>query len=107
MRISDWSSDVCSSDLFAPTFADFLDRLEPGFVPRGGQPVCQPACRPMCRAREQSVDRINLHLVQWPRYLAERREERAGIGHDPGLPVDRQGVVEGKCWSVRVDLGGG
>src|SRR3546814_19667805 len=94
MRISDWSSDVCSSDLFAPTFADFLDRLEPGFVPRGGQPVCQPACRPMCRAREQSVDRINLHLVQWPRYLAERRE-------------DRKSVVEGKSVSVRLDLGGG
>src|SRR3546814_2283229 len=35
MRISDWSSDVCSSDLATITRADLLARLEAATVPAG------------------------------------------------------------------------
>src|SRR3546814_9958177 len=32
MRISDWSSDVCSSDLLSPMFADNLAALPPALI---------------------------------------------------------------------------
>src|SRR3546814_10009231 len=35
MRISDWSSDVCSSDLGSPTQALRVDTAEPGHIARG------------------------------------------------------------------------
>src|SRR3546814_2082988 len=35
MRISDWSSDMCSSDLFTPELQDFFHRVD-GHVARSG-----------------------------------------------------------------------
>src|SRR3546814_1430433 len=84
LRISDWSSDVCSSDLRGRQL---------GSVRRGGHRRGQlPA------SREQ-------------RHFPERSE--SGQLHDPqpdhpdrSRPGDRKSVVSGKSVSVRVDLGG-
>src|SRR3546814_16270766 len=79
MRISDWSSDVCSSDL--PLTFDEGN----GLVMIG-----------------------HLHAVERPHEAfhidrqvdVERAPRRANVG------IDRQSVVEGKSVSVRVDFGG-
>src|SRR3546814_13249031 len=77
MRISDWSSDVCSSDL------DVL----------AWQPL-----PPFARA--QRVGRRRLHP-------AAERSHRGLSARHLQLPVeDRKSVVSGKSVSVRVDLGG-
>src|SRR3546814_11910487 len=84
MRISDWSSDVCSSDL-ADGCRDFSLRDVP--------PVAQspPYRHGHARTRRQRGD---------PRRRAEPPDRRrAGLR-------DRKSVVEGKSVPVRVDLGG-
>src|SRR3546814_20145019 len=89
MRISDWSSDVCSSDLCGQgQVARALRRLRCGVRDRRG-PV-QPEypghegalARPFTRARCLGL-------------------ARGGV-----LSGDRKSGVEGKSVSVRVDLGG-
>src|SRR3546814_9365097 len=77
MRISDWSSDVCSSDLHSP-------RTPP--APRGTPLVkdCDSGFAQPCHVAGQHV---HLEIEARPR--------------------DRQSVVEGKSVSVSVDLGGG
>src|SRR3546814_13973795 len=87
MRISDWSSDVCSSDLpkqllDAPEGAALATRRGPGhgscwLSPREGAGSCPPETR---RAGCASATR--------------------------GAARDRKSVVKGKSVSVRVDLGG-
>src|SRR3546814_10320330 len=77
MRISDWSSDVCSSDLSVP-----CRRAWPGTW-RG--PPRPSARRPSRRSRGAP-----------PRRRSRRR----------AAPRDRTSVVLGKSVSVRVDLGG-
>src|SRR3546814_5961667 len=80
MRISDWSSDVCSSDLglrcrSAPARTAFEIRSR---VDAGVRTVGRPA--------------------------ADHRQLRRPYRRDPA--ADRESVVEGKSVSVRVDLGG-
>src|SRR3546814_16273286 len=85
MRISDWSSDVCSSDLGA-RFPGRCARRGAAGGAGGG------ADRPR-RARFAAARSRALSL--WPRY---RRNDDSG---------DRKSVVSGKSVYVRVDLGGG
>src|SRR3546814_20261658 len=89
MRISDWSSDVCSSDLFLRIpLGEGVDRLQAGLVVDAG---------------EVEVD----HDV--PGILAGREEvAEAGDGAEEqrAVKLDRKSVVSGKSGSVRVDLGG-
>src|SRR3546814_4565466 len=77
MRISDWSSDVCSSDLFPLDQDGGLGRFAEGLKTGAGEEIE----RPQRRGR--------------PRLLE---------GDRPG--GDRKSVVKGKSVSVRVDLGG-
>src|SRR3546814_12317602 len=90
MRISDWSSDVCSSDL--PGAA----RPAPGAgTPRGGRSIRPPRMHARHRRGEFPA-------------RAGRRARRRGRG-DARVDLaraDRKSVVEGKSVSVRVDLGG-
>src|SRR3546814_17097203 len=82
MRISDWSSDVCSSDLL-------------------GQPGAVGVRRPVGRA--QGLPRGD-ELAEARRTggaLQERFGEPAGLAGG-----DRKSVGEGKSVSVSVDLGG-
>src|SRR3546814_18545647 len=92
MRISDWSSDVCSSDLGALPHR----RTAPG---RGGGPA----------ASGQGAE-----LQQHQRHLARRDRQRpARRAHAGGRRArrrcaagDRKSVVDGKSVAGRVDLGG-
>src|SRR3546814_19486639 len=77
MRISDWSSDVCSSDLGG--------RGRCGGVRAGAR---RAPLRPPPRWRD----------ARCADHVADRRE--------PVVGTDRKSVVSGKCVSVRVDLGG-
>src|SRR3546814_13063551 len=88
MRISDWSSDVCSSDLTVPacpSFGGFRQfRLGPGQDRlAGGQRLVQAAPgREIGRALQRLVARLG------------------------AFRQDRKGVVKGKGVSVRVGLSG-
>src|SRR3546814_15485039 len=88
LRISDWSSDVCSSDLKSGHGQAFDQRVDPD----GGRTCPLHPARP-CRHSERAAGREGFLrcLRTGPRHRA------AG---------DRQSVVEGKGGSVRVDLGG-
>src|SRR3546814_1910978 len=78
MRISDWSSDVCSSDL------------------AGGAVDLPRAPEPGDRAQlQRPVERARVDMVIFDR-----------IARHDHLDRDRKSVVEGKSVSVRVDLGG-
>src|SRR3546814_16113188 len=87
MRISDWSSDVCSSDL-----AGFrLTRtVTVGWVERS---------ETHRRLRHRST-------VGWICGSAAKQCRRFRAGIELHIQVDRKRAVEGKSVSVRVDLGG-
>src|SRR3546814_13175358 len=127
MRISDWSSDVCSSDLSPPRkgrrkpLIIFVGAIGRAIIPpREGRPVAalQRALQPprLDEAHER------LQLVAFGLRLLPR--ERPGRNCAADLPVlaedleaaiagrherrvDRKSVVSGKSVTVRVDLGGG
>src|SRR3546814_19241117 len=102
MRISDWSSDVCSSDLHIEGI--------------GG-------VAPVCCGIGQGTDYL-LHVPECPgpTMVKDQRDRLRPLTRLPdemnGKPVncdavmgelvdrDRKSVVEGKSVSVRVDLGG-
>src|SRR3546814_20976384 len=80
MRISDWSSDVCSSDLIVDTHAPEADGQRAAQIVR--RAVAAPDVEPR-PSRQQRQGR-------------QARMDRA----------DRKSVVEGKSVSVSVDRGG-
>src|SRR3546814_13244523 len=82
MRISDWSSDVCSSDLAAPSSIHAM--IQPSHVLRNDQTLITS-----CTIRTGSSSAAAV----------------AG-GSTNAAKGDRKSVVEGKSVSVRVDLGG-
>src|SRR3546814_16919663 len=79
MRISDWSSDVCSSDLRR-------NRLRRQRQPQG---------------QEHRTSRAYLDLD-----AGRRRSHGSRGGGNGSRGADRKSVVSGKSVSVRVDLGG-
>src|SRR3546814_19817921 len=89
MRISDWSSDVCSSDL----------RASAARAIRAG---ADPAAHLLLDHRR----RVHAHLPSGAEGLdpgAHRGSRQGSLVHQRG---DRKSVVEGKSVTVRVDLGG-
>src|SRR3546814_17362218 len=116
MRISDWSSDVCSSDLRAlfPGGPAGQRRQQIGFLPRQctrAAKLLQP--RPslaqlavlLCRLRLEDRDlRLQPLLpreeeIGLGRRLLRPPLEDAGRGQDPLLPA-RRCVVQGKRWPI-------
>src|SRR3546814_18051554 len=100
MRISDWSSDVCSSDLDDLVLADgqLRERVAAAVVlPREatcGHVVLLP----------DAID-VDVDVVGALRAAAKLGFTVVGRGEQhPGQ--DRKSVVSGKSVSVRVDLGG-
>src|SRR3546814_12768378 len=91
LRISDWSSDVCSSDLF-----DIGERVRRLL----GTHHADLRLRP--REQEARVERTAAHAVIAGTVRA--------VTHDRELRhfaiADRKSVEEGKSVSVRVDVGG-
>src|SRR3546814_14540172 len=93
MRISDWSSDVCSSDLRL--------LLRPGLV------AARRARRPWAAA---ALQRARARRRRPPPGAGDEGRQRPHLArHLPGVdapPAARKSVVDGKRVSVRVDLGG-
>src|SRR3546814_15538592 len=83
MRISDWSSDVCSSDLRG-------DNAFRAQCP-AGKVVGETRAEQWQRVAEGGAAVIFVGLARHP---------------EVGVIADRKSVVEGKSVSVRVDLGG-
>src|SRR3546814_18038080 len=84
MRISDWSSDVCSSDLLCRQFR------------RQGRLEQAPLVEQFIKQQGKAGD-----LLGNPR---ARRAQRQQTSQRTG--IDRKSVVSGKSVSVRGDLGG-
>src|SRR3546814_12703590 len=103
MRISDWSSDVCSSDLRRVAVYDkdreghynLISALHKSL--RGSDP--QAALYYLARMLVAGAE---------PLYVLRRivRFASEDIGLADPQALDRKSVVEGKSVSVRVDLGG-
>src|SRR3546814_19465145 len=95
MRISDWSADVCSSDLFEM---------------RGGEP--RPARQRRAVDREQraplGAEREPGGFEHEARHRQRIERERCALAIDPQppRPVDRQSAVSGNSVSVRAVFGG-
>src|SRR3546814_17493842 len=115
MRISDWSSDVCSSDLWSsfrplPRCRARPDRLPlPSALPIR-HPVSDIPKPPSVRNRHPTVQSVASAMPQ--------QDEARGIAHDAHIPAssdrggnadgraDRKSVAQGKSVSVRVATGG-
>src|SRR3546814_16272880 len=100
MRISDWSSDVCSSDLIIGH--ELIRVFRRAFVVEwimghGKRHRIQDQQRLFCILA--SFQRIAFRLLGHPKFLTR---EPAWIRCD----YDRKSVVSGKAVSVRVDVGG-
>src|SRR3546814_12837820 len=103
MRISDWSSDVCSSDL-----NDVRQRA--GLEPKTGADVPNQETFRRWVAQERRVEFAfeNLRwfdLVRTDRALDVMGDFLSEYGLGANVK-DRKSVVSGKGVSVRVDLGG-
>src|SRR3546814_17506642 len=96
MRISDWSSDVCSSDLLLE--ADLRMRVE--VAPPGGDLLLQGGDAVVVAAGKDRGGRDGGGHLGFP----PRRAALPPVSH--AEPVDRKSVVSGKSVSVRVSLGG-
>src|SRR3546814_13548117 len=133
MRISDWSSDVCSSDLTdfetsvetsVPGRAERLDVIETVGGKRRWTPEArariiaeslEPGANVSAVARRHGL--FPQQLYTWRRGLRERAEamrfvpamvERENASALPGPPPqsDRKRLVEGRRLAARVDCGG-
>src|SRR3546814_11682527 len=94
MRISDWSSDVCSSDLTArsPSFASIHTGRANHSIP------ARSISRSTCRG-------LGAKLIGSPSVLRKTiSPDRAWSKNR--IASDRKSVVAGKSVSVRVDIGG-
>src|SRR3546814_14806650 len=97
MRISDWSSDVCSSDLVAG-FEKVRAALRAGEV---GLLVQAADGADDGRQKIQALARAVGPQVPLLQFCSA-----AELGAAVGREADRKSVVEGKSVAVRVDLGG-
>src|SRR3546814_11544442 len=114
MRISDWSSDVCSSDLHG---ARGGDRRSCARV-RGGrgsvrqrQSAIDAEARPCprrraARLRARRADGRRICPAAGQESNRRHRQRGEGTGAGDAARVNRQRVVEGKRVTVRVELGG-
>src|SRR3546814_14550418 len=94
MRISDWSSDVCSSDLRLAAARIAADRMA-DIGPVGGEQA-------RAHERGEPVPMETRALFAYQSSTVVRRLAR--LVDD--MVQDRKSVVSGKSVSVRVDLGG-
>src|SRR3546814_16766963 len=132
MRISDWSSDVCSSDLGRDDLTDLSDRVEELTAElrrQGGSPARRTGAR-KATVRKSAVRKDTAAKKKAPAKKAAKATKTAkrattrkkatrktaapracsapaavANGRD-GHRFDRTSVVSGKSVSLRVDLGG-
>src|SRR3546814_13777013 len=99
MRISDWSSDVCSSDLLDPAARTALIHVEDAareIVAQAESPAPDAVC--LSDARPEGYEWRE--IMQTAAEAFGRRPRRVRV------PPDRKSVVSGTRVSVRCDLGG-
>src|SRR3546814_20859613 len=102
MRISDWSSDVCSSDLRIAADADGRGLAQARIAGLEHRLIGQRA-----GARDDADAALGEDVARHDADLAFAGRQQAGaVGADQARLADRKSVVEGKRVSVRVDLGG-
>src|SRR3546814_15959143 len=105
MRISDWSSDVCSSDLTAAKPTVEMARTPASlFAARAlWRRVFEytPSYQRFCLAKEELLE-MRGHVVE----LLPNAMFRVRLENDHEILGDRKRVVEGKSVSVRLVLGG-
>src|SRR3546814_17446154 len=118
MRISDWSSDVCSSDLLRE--ADGVSPLPPHRLAGGGAGAGGDRVRRVRAPVERRPQLPGLADLLRSRRVADRRQRSRrprrqrdppgggaqGLARTAASHEDRKSVVSGKRVSVRVDLGG-
>src|SRR3546814_19399309 len=105
MRISDWSSDVCSSDLIETELGALADRPEL-FDP--AQMAIAGAFVSIDRDGSVRVERGFVKPEDEPEAEASEDEAHSAAGGDArSAGPDRKSVVSGKSVVVRVALGGG
>src|SRR3546814_11776215 len=104
MRISDWSSDVCSSDLGIDNAQQILRS--------GGLQPCNQILLEFSERRHDPLIAMARHCIQ---YMTHKPRRRLGLwrqtiaeafGKQARRQLDRKRVVEGQSVSVRVDHGG-
>src|SRR3546814_2044854 len=107
MRISDWSSDVCSSDLLAPWRAVQRDDV-PG---RGGAHLEQALRLVLQVFRPGQIAQLGLQHADGLALLQQGAVQLdqfvLAALHGIGQLVDRKSVASGQSVPVSVDLGGG
>src|SRR3546814_11446608 len=93
MRISDWSSDVCSSDLLQRRVV----------AAESSSRVAQDQLQMLRREKRELQRRITLLQDDVRKAEEAVSKSRMVANEEAG---DRKSVVEGKSVSVRVDIGG-
>src|SRR3546814_13537089 len=104
MRISDWSSDVCSSDLLIDAGAEGRGQDQHAEPPHLGRQLRQPPVQlqPLAMHRPPQIDELR-DPREADRYREDDRDDAAVVA--VAAQPDRKRVVSGKSVSVRVDLG--
>src|SRR3546814_10927395 len=106
MRISDWSSDVCSSDLAAGTRAlIMIDAINE----RGGIAIWESRLVAFLATADRFphvVVVLSCRTTFLPTSCPTLTRKRCRALPILALPGDRKSVVSGKSVAVRVDLGG-
>src|SRR3546814_13786031 len=97
LRISDWSSDVCSSDLLAAF------ELDAGLTYLDFEPPAHDLSVPLYVERSMLISAVDGVPIPEPLDWADLARLPLCLLHQG---IDRKSVVSGKSVSVRVDLGG-
>src|SRR3546814_7808623 len=106
MRISDWSSDVCSSDLsHVLARAVGLDMVAAGWKPTVENYLGRVAKPRILMEVAEAKDDQTAGLIDHLKKGDMAREAERLLADADWLP-DRKSVVEGKSVSGRVDIGG-
>src|SRR3546814_12463195 len=104
MRISDWSSDVCSSDVA------FLGALHAGVVPVAANTLltAHDYAYMLHHSRSQAVFVSGALLPILQQAMSGEHDVKHIVVSQPdgALPSRSESVVEGKSVEVRVDVGG-
>src|SRR3546814_11740858 len=108
MRISDWSSDVCSSDLYGNPCRPSAHSPTPRRTP--ALPERYVGAQALFSGFTNSKDAVSrIPAIRQPRGISSDIPQMPpNPAHKRGpMVADRKSVVSGKSVSVRVDLGGG
>src|SRR3546814_17166204 len=92
MRISDWSSDVCSSDLYSDRFLhDRLSRRDSG--------NSRHALRPFCLSRRTlQPHALGREILPVPHLCKHLHELQLSFDRPVALLLPRQQIERAPCW---------